>query len=1151
MTAHAVSLDDRYRLAGDPYYLNGTQSLVRLLQLEKRRRAEMGRNTAVYLTGYRGSPVGGLDQEMLRAAAMLGPDIVLNPAINEDLAATAVWGTQQLGVFGAGRYDGVSAAWYGKGPGVDRSGDAFKHGNLAGSAREGGVLVITGDDHTCKSSTTAHQSEYALVDAMIPVLAPASISEQMAYGLTAWEMSRYAGVWAGLKVVTEIMDSSESVQVDPVVDLVLPDEFAIPAGGLSLRWPDSALAQEERLHKFKIPAALTFSRANRIDRVVFGHAAARLGLVTVGKAHADTMQALADLGLDEARAAAMGIRLYKVGMPWPLEPEGIAAFARGLSRIVVIEEKRGLVEDQLRNHLYGKGDAPVIEGKRDKAGEWLFPSNGDLGAAAIAAGLGLRILEITDNDDVRRCLEAIEVNRTRASGLETLAQRPPHFCAGCPHNTSTRVPEGSAAFAGIGCHFLSQSMERQTAGYTQMGGEGAQWVGLAPFSSTPHMFQNIGDGTYIHSGSLAIRAAIAAGVNITYKILFNDAVAMTGGQSLDSGMTVGRLAAQMVAEGAHKVVIVSEDPSRARNEALPSGVEVRHREQLDETQRELREVLGVSILIYDQTCATELRRLRKRGKAPDPKVAVFINDLVCEGCGDCSRASNCLAVTPLDTEFGRKRAIDLASCNKDLSCLEGFCPSFVTVEGGQLRKAGAVAPPDVPLPAVSVGRAGIVVAGVGGTGVVTIGGILGMAAHIDGKVVRVMDMTGLAQKGGAVVSHIQIAPAESRISAAKVSLESADLMIACDLVVAAAPENLACLSRDGRVVANDHETATGEFTRNATFSLPMRRLKRTLSESVDDGRANFCDATVLADKLVGDAVGANLFLVGWAWQLGAIPLSLEAIERAIELNGAAVTMNRNAFAWGRCAAHDMAAVENALAGERPAHHQISESLEEAIARRAEFLTQYQNATYASRYTNLIDKIREAERIAAPGQDKLAMAVAHSMFKLMAYKDEYEVARLHTDTGFLASVHARVSGAHRVYYHLAPPILGKRDRVTGIPRKSRFGGWMYWVFKIMAKGRVLRGTVFDVFGYTTERQLERRLIEDYRALIEDRILPVLSTENYGTAVALAAVAQDIRGYGHVKLGNVEVARSREAELMAAFAAQSVVSPMSGNRHIAVS
>lgn len=1134
MIRSAVSLDDRYRFEGRPFYLNGTQSLVRLVLLEHRRRRTQGIAAAVYVTGYRGSPLGALDQELTRAGKQLDPDIVFQPGVNEDLAATAVWGTQQVGTFGEGRYHGVSGMWYGKGPGVDRTGDVFKHANLAGSARHGGVLVVAGDDHTCKSSTTAHQSEFALVAAMMPVLAPASIAEQIEYGLIGWEMSRMTGLWVGLKVVTEIMDSSEVLSCDPELDLKMDGSPLYD--DLSLRWPDTPLAQEERLHRRKIPAALDFARANRLDRRVFGSSDAKIGIVTVGKAHADTMQALADLRLSDERAAALGLSLYKVALPWPLEPSGIREFAKGLDEIIVVEEKRGLVEDQLRQHLYGATGAPVIIGKHDDKGNWLLPSHGDLGTGLIAQAIGERLLRLDANDQVRVSLERLSLATAASGGLPRLAERPPHFCPGCPHNTSTKLPDGSKAFAGIGCHYLVQPMERETQGFTQMGGEGANWVGLAPFTSTEHMFQNLGDGTYFHSGSLAIRAAVAAKVNLTYKILYNHAVAMTGGQAVDGDLTLPRLAAQVASEGVSEVTIVSDDPARYAGE-IGSGVSIHHRDDLDRVQRRLRDVKGVTVLIYDQTCATELRRLRKRGRARDPATSVVINDLVCEGCGDCSRASNCLSVVPVDTEYGRKRAVDLSTCNKDLSCLNGFCPSFVTVEGGTIKKRLVVGQDGLTLPAPPVpdldNPFSIIVTGIGGTGVVTIGALIGMAAHLDGNAVRVMDMTGLAQKGGAVVSHIQVAREPSAIRAAKIGAGRADLMIGCDLVVAASPDNLGRVARTGHVIGNDHETATGSFTRNPDSVLPTKLLTRSVMDAVDPGHAEFCDATDLATRLVGDAVGTNLFLVGYAWQRGLVPVSLAALEEAIRLNGVAVELNRAAFAWGRRAALDLAAVQAATADDEPAHHRHSATLAEFIARRFDFLTAYQDDKYAQRFSALVAKVSERERVIAPERDELTREVAQSLFRLMAYKDEYEVARLYTASGFIQDLKDRFEGGFRLSFHLAPPLLAKRDPATGHPRKIRLGPWVYTMFRVLARLRRLRGTPFDIFGYTAERKMERQLIKDYVDLIESRILPALAPFNYSHAVYVARTPQVIKGFGHVKMSNLARFHASQEDTLAKF------------------
>ena len=1147
----SVSLEDRYRFEAPQIYLNGTQSLVRLTQMERRRRLGQGRNAAVYISGYRGSPLGGFDLELIAARKHLGEHILFHPGVNEDIAATAVWGTQQLGTFAHGSYDGVSALWYGKGPGVDRTGDVFKHGNLAGTSREGGVLVVAGDDHTAKSSTTAHQSEFGLVDAMIPVLAPSSIAEQIEYGLIGWELSRYSGLWVGLKVVTEIMDSSASLAADIEPCLTMPHDFVLPEGGLSLRWPDTPLLQEERLHRFKLPAAMAFARVNCLDRVVIPCRSARIGIVTVGKSHGDTIRALEILGIDARRANSLGLRLYKVAMPWPLGAGGIQSFSDGLSEIIVVEEKRPLVEDQIRQILYGRPNGPRIVGKRDEDGNWLLPSNGDLGPDLIASALGPRIARVGCAVDIGERANAIAARRIAAKASETLVDRPPHFCSGCPHNRSTQVPEGSKAFAGIGCHYLVQSMDRKTEGFTHMGGEGANWIGLSPFASTDaHVFQNLGDGTYFHSGSLAIRAAVAAGVNITYKILFNSAVAMTGGQAMDGDLSPEIVARQLIGEGVGRVVIVRGDIAPAGSHSDVNGVTTRHRDELDAVQRELREVRGVSAIIFDQMCATELRRLRKRGRASDPNVTLVINDLVCEGCGDCSKKSNCLSVVPIDTEFGRKRGIDQSTCNKDRSCVDGFCPSFVTISGGTPRRSARIDPVEDQLPEpefpVLKGAFPILVTGVGGTGVVTICALLGMAAHMEGKSVKVMDMTGLAQKGGAVVSHVQIGPPNTHLMGAQISLNSARVLIGCDAVVAALPDNLSRLSRvDGHVIANDHEAITGRFTRDANVVLPMKSLRQSFEAAVGALRVESFDATDLAIRLVGDAVGANLMLLGYAWQKGLIPISKEALEAAIQLNAVAVELNKAAFRWGRRAAVDLNAVRVSarLRVTEPDHHRLSSNLMETITRRIEFLKAYQNATYAGRFTETVDRVQASEAILGE-QRRLTDVVARTLFRLMAYKDEYEVARLYTECGFIHQIRDQFDGPIRISFHMAPPSmsLGGVDRLE--PRKRRFGPWMLPVLRVLAKGRILRGTPFDLFGYTSERRQERALIQAYIRVVEDEVLPNLSCVNHEAAVALAGAMQAVRGYGSVKARSIAVALERQAELLRSFhevTAQSVATP----------
>ncbi|MGE3784067.1 MAG: indolepyruvate ferredoxin oxidoreductase family protein, partial [Alphaproteobacteria bacterium] len=873
----AVTLDDKYALEKGRIYLTGTQALVRLPLLQRQRDAAAGLNTGCFISGYRGSPLGGFDQALWSARRFVERNhIKFQPAINEELAATAVWGSQQIGLFPGAKYDGVFAVWYGKGPGVDRSGDALKHGNSAGTAPRGGVLALAGDDHTCKSSTLAHQSEFAFIDALIPVLNPAGVEDILDLGLYGWAMSRWSGCWVALKTVAETMDSSASISVDPGrVDIVLPQDFAMPPGGLNIRWPDPPLDQEMRLHRYKIPAAIAFARANRLDRIVIDPPKARFGIATTGKSYLDVRQALEELGIGEAEAAALGLRLYKVAMPWPLEPEGARRFAEALQEVLVVEEKRAVIETQLKDQLYNWPAArrPLVVGKFDGTGEWILPSNGELSPAQIARVIARRLAALGDApswlaERVAR-LDARERQIGAAGGNVVPFARTPYFCSGCPHNTSTRVPEGSRALAGIGCHYLSQFMDRNTATFTQMGGEGAAWIGQAPFVETPHVFANIGDGTYTHSGILAIRAAVAAGVTMTYKVLFNDAVAMTGGQPLDGGLTVPRVAAQLAAEGVRRVVIVSDEPHK-----YPPGMTARHRDELDAVQRELREIAGVTAIVYDQTCAAEKRRRRKRGRFPDPPQRVFINDLVCEGCGDCSAASNCLSVVPVETEFGRKRAIDQSSCNKDFSCLKGFCPSFVTVHGGTPRKGrpADLAEDDLPpLPEPALPPLdepyGILVTGVGGTGVVTIGALLGMAAHLEGKGVAVLDQLGMAQKGGAVMSHVRIAAHPDQIHAVRIAAGGAHLLLGCDLVVSAGAEALSKLAPGTtRAIVNAHETITGDFTRNPDLPFPSRDLRAGIVTAVGQGGAEFIDATRLATGLLGDSIASNLFMLGYAYQ---------------------------------------------------------------------------------------------------------------------------------------------------------------------------------------------------------------------------------------------------------------------------------------------
>ncbi|MCH7930839.1 MAG: indolepyruvate ferredoxin oxidoreductase family protein [Proteobacteria bacterium] len=1151
MALAAVTLDDKYALESGRVFLTGTQALVRLPIMQRQRDAAAGLNTACFISGYRGSPLGGFDRELWRAKPFIENNhIHFQPGVNEDLAATAVWGSQQVGLYPGARYDGVFAMWYGKGPGVDRSGDAFKHANNAGTARLGGVLALAGDDHTCKSSTLPHQSEYAFMDASIPVLNPAGVQEFLDLGLYGWAMSRYAGVWVGFKTIAETVDSSASVHVDPHrVEIAVPDDYEMPEGGLNIRWPDPPLDQERRLHEHKLYAALAFARANRLDGVAFGSSEPRFGIVTCGKSYLDVRQALEDLGIDEALAREIGLAVYKVALTWPLEREGVRRFAEGLDELLVVEEKRALIENQLKEQLYNWDAAlrPRVIGKFDEDGAWILPSIDELTPARIARVIARRIGRFFTSERIVERLAFLEAKEAALADRAAPIERLPYFCSGCPHNTSTRVPEGSRAMAGIGCHYMVQWMDRDTDTFTQMGAEGATWIGQAPFTETPHVFQNIGDGTYFHSGLLAIRAALAAEVNITYKLLYNDAVAMTGGQPIDGQLTVPQITHQLYGEGVRRLAVVSDEPGKyPRGAGFAKGVTIHHRDELDRVQREMRDRQGVSVLIYDQTCAAELRRRRKRGVAPDRDRRVVINAGVCEGCGDCGVASNCLSVIPLETEFGRKRTIDQSSCNKDFSCLNGFCPSFVTVHGGRLRKPEApardAALADLPAPTLPALDApyGILVTGVGGTGVVTIGALLGMAAHIEGLGVSVLDMTGLAQKYGAVISHLRIAAKPEDINAVRVAAGGARLLLGCDLIVAGGFDALAKIAAgETHAIVNSHESPTGEFTRKPDLAFPVELLRRRVSDAAGPGHAEFLDATGLATALLGDAIASNLFLVGYAWQKGLVPLSGEAIERAIELNGVAVEMNRRAFRWGRLCAHDRAAVEAAAAEAAPAtapDQRISASLGEIIERRLETLTKYQNAAYAERYKNLVERVGEAEAERAKGLSGLTEAVARYYFKLLAYKDEYEVARLFTDGAFLRRVEAQFEGDYRLEFHLAPPLLAKRDPETGRLRKSAYGAWMLSAFRLLAKLKGLRGTPFDPFGYATDRRTERRLITEYEAVVAE-LIANLDHDNHALAVEIASIPEHIRGYGHVKQAHLDEATAREAELLAAFRAPS--------------
>jgi indolepyruvate ferredoxin oxidoreductase len=1151
MPLRDVKLDDKYDLGHSRVFVTGFQALVRLCLMQKELDRRNGLNTAGFVTGYRGSPLGTLDAQFYRARSFLEKsDVRFQGGINEDLAATAVWGSQQAELRGEGKFDGVFAMWYGKGPGVDRTGDVFRHSNLAGTAKHGGVLALMGDDHTAESSTTAHQSEYHFIDVMIPVLNPAGVQEVLDYGLYGWAMSRFTGTWVALKTMHETIESTAAIEASlDRIDIVTPTDFLMPEGGLNIRLNDPILTQEARLHDFKRDAMLAFVRANKLNRTITsGGRVPKIGIITTGKSYLDVRQAFDELGIDEIKCNELGIRLYKVGCSWPLGRRELQEFAQGLDLIIVVEEKRSLLEVQVREELYGTPNQPLCIGKKDEEGNWLFPVKGALDPNEVAICIGDRLLKYHRNDEIISRVARLREFQRIAAETKDVAQRIPYFCSGCPHNSSTVVPQGMRAYAGIGCHYMAQWMDRSTQGYTQMGGEGANWVGEAPFSNRKHVFQNLGDGTYNHSGYMAIRAAIASNTNITYKILFNDAVAMTGGQANDGGLTVPQVARQVAAEGAKRVVVVTDEPDKyPSGTAWPVGLTIHHRDDLIAVQKELAEIPGVTVLIYDQTCAAEKRRRRKRHTFPDPDKRVIINELVCEGCGDCGVQSNCVSVQPLETEWGRKRTIDQSSCNKDFSCVKGFCPSFVTVHGAKLKKGVGVAAehglpslPEPKLPTIDQ-TFNVIVTGVGGTGIVTIGGILGMAAHLEGRGVGVLDMAGLAQKGGAVFSHIRIAESPEKIHAIRVAAGRADLVLGGDMVVAGTRKVLAAVKHGAtEMVVNTAEFLPGEFTRNADFSLPTERLKRTIVADAGREKTHFVDASGIANVLFGQSIGANMFLVGYAYQLGAIPLSGAAIEKAIELNGEAVAMNKAAFHWGRQAAVDPARVE-ALA--KPAGtvasdaRVLSESFDETVKRRVQFLTAYQNAAYAQRYRALVEKAKAAEAERAPGKCGLADAVARYLFKLMAYKDEYEVARLYTDGSFARQVQNEFDGENlRFEFHLAPPLLARHDKTTGLPRKMSFGPWMLPVFRLLARFKGLRGTPFDPFGRSLERRSERKLIADYEATLNE-VLAKLAPENHHLAVGLAVIPEKIRGFGHVKQRHLATAKADEAALLEQFRAGS--------------
>ncbi|PPR64103.1 MAG: hypothetical protein CFH10_00330 [Alphaproteobacteria bacterium MarineAlpha4_Bin2] len=1153
MALAPVTLEDKYALESGRIFLTGTQALVRLPMMQRRRDEASRLNTACYISGYRGSPLGLLDQQLWQARNFLEKHhIKFNPGVNEDLAATAILGTQQLDMSLGARYDGVFSMWYAKGPGVDRSGDVLRHGNLFGTSPNGGVLLLAGDDHTCKSSTTAHQTEYAFMDAMIPVLNPAGVQEFLDLGLYGWAMSRFSGCWTAFKLIAETVDSSASVYVDPHrVDIKLPEDFEMPDGGLSIRYPDTPLEMEERLHRYKIHAALAFAQANKLDKAVIDGPNRRFGIVTCGKSYLDVRQALEELGINEDYARAVGLSIYKVGMTWPLEQEGIRQFCEGLEEILVVEEKRPVIENQLKEQLYNwvATRRPRVIGKFDEKGEWILPSIGELTPSQIARVIAKRLGQFHTSSSIDDRIKFIEARERSLQSNSQDFMRSPYFCSGCPHNSSTKVPDGSRALSGIGCHFMAQWMERNTETFTHMGGEGVPWVGIAPFTDEEHVFANIGDGTYYHSGLMAIRQAIAANVDMTYKILFNDAVAMTGGQPHDGPLTVPRITEQMIAEGASRVVVVTDEPDKYPSDTrFARGTKVHHRNELIKVQKELREEKGVTVLIYDQTCAAEKRRRRRRGTFPDPMKRVMINELVCEGCGDCSVKSNCLSVVPKETEFGRKRAIDQSSCNKDYSCVNGFCPSFVTVHGTDLKKPQAfgreVTVTDIfealPTPKIpeTENPYGMLVTGIGGTGVVTIGAIVAMAAHIEGKGCSVLDMVGLAQKGGAVVTHIRISDRPEDLHAVRIAAGGADMILGCDIVTAASVDVLSKVAPgETTAVINTKETITGDFTRDPDLDFPGEELHQGIAKIIGGERVEFLEGTQLATGLLGNSIASNMFMLGYAWQRGLVPVSEESLFRAIELNGVAADANKQAFIWGRRAAHDLNLVRK-LASVDAAEEKLppaaeTETLVQLVERRVGFLREYQGERLARQYKDFVVKVQTTESHRVTGTHALSIAVARYYFKLLAYKDEYEVARLYVESDFLKEVEGAFESGYKLKFHLAPPLFSRRDPETGEALKMELGQWIIPIFRLVAKMKFLRGTPLDLFGYTDERRCERRLVSEYEQIV-GRLVQNLTTENHSTAVEIASLPEQIRGYGHVKAKSIEAAKVREGQLLSAFA-----------------
>ncbi|MFC1664090.1 indolepyruvate ferredoxin oxidoreductase family protein [Pseudomonadota bacterium] len=1137
-----VSLEDKYSQSSGQVFLTGTQALVRLAITQQQLDRQSGLNTAGFVSGYRGSPLGAFDQQLWRAEKLLKQHhIHFQPGINEEMAGNAVWGTQQINLWPQANYDGVFSIWYGKGPGVDRSGDVLKHANLAGTSKYGGVLAIAGDDHVCRSSTIPHQSEQAFISAMIPILSPAGVQEFIDLGILGWAMSRYSGCWIGFKAIADTVESSATVDVNLSRHTIsYPADLQLPEDGLHIRSPDfPPLTQEMRLHRDKLNAVLAFARANRLDQIVYDCPKARLGIIASGKPYLDVCQVLHRFGISEKVASEIGLRLYKVSMPWPLEPTGLRQFARGLEEIIVIEEKRAVIETQIKDLLYHLPDhqRPTVIGKHNDSGEWILPSPGELSPPQIARVIAQRLAQFHTSQTIQEYIGHLNRVEKKLTPTASSFKRTPYFCAGCPHNTSTKVPEGSRALAGIGCHFMVLWMDRNTETFSQMGGEGAAWIGHSPFMGTEHVFTNIGDGTYYHSGILAIRACVAANVNITYKVLFNNAVAMTGGQPMDGPLSVLDVARQLFAEGVRRIEVVSDDISHY-SKALTEipNVSVSHRNDLDRIQKDIRQHKGVSAIIYDQTCATELRRKRKRGLVETPSRQILINEDVCEGCGDCTVKSNCIAIVPKETELGRKRSVDQSACNKDYSCLDGFCPSFVSIEGERRVQSCSENSPSLkldisPEPIITElsGTYSILITGIGGTGVVTIGAILGMAAHLENKGVSVLDVAGLAQKGGAVTTHVRIADKPTQLKSVRIATAEANLILGCDIVVTASEDTLSKINPAATyLLVNSQQTMTGNFMRDPDLNFPEQSMIEQIEDIAGSDHCEYVDATQIATTLMGDAIATNMFMLGYVFQQGKIPLSSASILEAININGVAIDKNKQAFSIGRSAANNLQALQKALFTDKGAEKTQS-SFTQKLEFRIDYLTQYQNANYAQKLNNLVQKTQELEVEKFGHETKFSIAVMQGYFKLLAYKDEYEVARLLVNKSFLKALEDQYPAGYKIKYHLAPPALELFKRTKAEPVKREFGGWLTTPLKLIASLKLLRGTAFDIFGYQKDRRIERQLISEYESTVNN-LLEKLDENTLETSIKIAELPLSIRGFGKIKSQSIEAVKRTEQTLL---------------------